>query len=156
MRAVLVLLVLAGILALASCGRLVVLAADPWWSAVSAGAPVAGPAGGVGCAAARVPAVVRRGAGPGGRAGTAARGALPATASTAAVIGPPLSFAARDYAARFPNVTFVLVGGPGADDGIDNTVQLVFDRTAAFREAGALAAAAGPVGGAVRRWPVRA
>jgi hypothetical protein len=62
----------------------------------------------------------------------------------AAVLGPPLSFTAREYAGRFPDVTFVLVGGPGVDDGIANTVQLVFDRTAAFREAGALAAAQGP------------
>jgi hypothetical protein len=144
MRTVASLLVLTGVLALASCGRLVVLAADPWWSAVSAGSPV--------LARQVAFAALRRGYLPSfvavpvrEDAGERLLAALSRGRPAAAVLGPPLSFAAREYAARFPNVTFVLVGGPGADDGIDNTVQLAFDRTAAFREAGALAAAAGPV-----------
>jgi hypothetical protein len=63
----------------------------------------------------------------------------------AVVLGPPLSLEMGGIAARFPDVTFVLVGGSGADDGIANTIQLAFDRTDAFRAAGALAAAAGTV-----------
>jgi hypothetical protein len=144
MRTVSSLLVLAGVFALASCSRLVVLAADPWWSAVSAGSPV--------LARQVALAALRRGYLPSfvavpvrEDAGERLLAALSRGRPAAAVLGPPLSFAAREYATRFPKVTFVLVGGPGADDGIDNTVQLTFDRTAAFREAGALAAAAGPV-----------
>jgi hypothetical protein len=143
-RAVPALLALAGTLALASCGRLVVLAADPWWSAVTGGSPaltrqVAYAALRRGYLPSFVAVAVRE------DAGERLLGALSRGGVSAAVIGPPLSSAARDYAARFPSVTFVLVGGPSADDGIDNTVQLAFDRTAAFREAGALAAASGPV-----------
>jgi hypothetical protein len=147
-----VLLVLAGTLALGSCGRLVVLAADPWWSAVSAGSPalarqVARDALRRGYVPSFVTAAVRED--PRERLlAELARGR-----TTAVVLGPPLSFAPREYADRFPEVTFVLVGGPGADDGIANTVQLVFDRTAAFRKAGSLAAAIGPV--AVLSGPAR-
>jgi hypothetical protein len=145
-RAVSSLLILAGILALASCGRLVVLAADPWWSAVSAGSPT--------LARQVALAALRRGYLPTFVAVPAredARERLLTALSrgrgrpAAVVLGPPLSFAAGEYANRFPDVTFVLVGGPGGDDGMVNTVQLAFDRTAAFGAAGSLAAAAGPV-----------
>ena len=120
------------------------LAADPWWSAVSAGSPS--------LARQVTRDALRRGYFP--SVVTAAvredvrerlLTALSSGRTAAVVLGPPLSFTPREYAERFPEVTFVLVGGPGADDGIANTVQLVFDRTAAFREAGALAAALGPV-----------
>jgi hypothetical protein len=144
LRAVSALLVLAVVPALASCGRLVVLAADPWWSAVSAGRAVT--------ARQVAMAALRRGYAP-SFVGVPVRqdarehllAALSRRRTAAAVLGPPLSFDVRELAARFPSVMFVLVGGSGADDGIANTIQLVFDRAEAFREAGALAAGAGPV-----------
>jgi hypothetical protein len=137
-------LALAGALALVSCSRLVVLAADPWWSAVSAGSPeltreVALAALRRGCLPSFVTAAVRED--PRERL----LAVLSRGRTAAVVLGPPLSFAAREYAERFPHATFVLVGGTGADDGIANTVQLVFDRSPAFREAGSLAATVGPV-----------
>jgi hypothetical protein len=134
--------VLAGSLAPVSCGRLLVLAADPWWTAASGGSPslarrldVAALRAGYLPAFVEVP--VRE------DARERLLEALSRRRVAAAVIGPPLSSSADEYAARFPGTTFVLVGGTGADDGIPNTVQLVFDRAAAFQEAGALAAAAG-------------
>jgi hypothetical protein len=121
-----------------------VIAADPWWSAVSAGSPVlsrqvAWVALRRGYLPSFVAVPVRE------DAGERLLAALSRGRPAAAVLGPPLSFAAREYAARFPNVTFVLVGGPDTEDGIGNTVQLSFDRTSAFREAGSIAAMAGPV-----------
>ena len=119
------------------------LADDRWWGAVSAGS--AAPARQVALAA------LRKGYWPtfitvGEREDAAER--LQAALSTGriavAVIGPPLSADPGGLAARYPGVRFVLVGGTTADDGIANTVQLVFDRTAAFREAGRIAAEAGP------------
>jgi hypothetical protein len=143
-RAASAILLAAAALALASCGRLVVLAADPWWSAVSDGSQA--------MSRQVAFAVLRRGYLPSfvavavkEDAGERLLAALSRRRHAVAVLGPPLSFDAGAIAARFPDVTFVLVGGSGADDGIANTVQLVFDRTDAFRAAGALAAAAGPV-----------
>ncbi len=141
-RARVVLALAAAAMALASCGRLVVLADEPWWGAVTAGST--SPARQV------MRAVVAKGYWPtflavGGREDASERleAALSGGRIAAAVLGPPLSSDARALAARHPGVTFILVGGLPGDDGIVNTVQLVFDRTAAFREAGRLAAAAG-------------
>jgi hypothetical protein len=143
-RVVSALLLALAVLALGSCGRMVVLAAEPWWSAVSAGSREAGRE--VALAALRrgyLPSFVSAGLreDPKDRLLTA----LSRRRAAAVVVGPPLSLDAAPYAGRFPDVTFVLVGGPPADDGIPNTVQLVYDRRAAFRAAGTLAARAGRV-----------
>lgn len=138
-----VLPVLIATLGLCACGRVAVLAADPWWSAVTGRS--AAFARGVALAALRrgyVTTFVAVSVKEDARARLLE--ALPRLRAGAAVLGPPLSFAAGDIASRFPSVTFVLVDGPGIEDGIPNTVQLSFDRRAAFQAAGALAAAAGP------------
>jgi hypothetical protein len=132
-------------MALASCGRLVVVADDPWWGAVAAGSTTT--------SRQLTWAALRKGYWPaflavGEREDAAER--LEASLSTgriaAAVLGPPLSSSVGAFATRHPGVTFILLGGLPGDDGIANTVQLVFERTEAFREAGRLAAAAGPTG----------
>jgi hypothetical protein len=136
-------LVLAAVtLAFASCGRLVVLADDPWWVSIAAGSP--SPAREVALA------VLKKGYWPvfvavGEREDAAERleAALAGRRTAAVVIGPPLSSGAGGLAERHHDVRFILVGGTGTDDGIANTVQLVFDRTPAFLEAGRVAAAAG-------------
>jgi DNA-binding LacI/PurR family transcriptional regulator len=129
---------------LASCGRLVVLADSPWWSAVTAGSPATGLR--VSWAALRhgyIPSFVAVAAKEDAK--ERLQEALSRRRAAAAVLAPPASLDARDYAARYPEVMFVLVGSPPVDDGIANTVQLAFDRTEAFREAGSLAASVGPV-----------
>ena len=143
-RAVSALAVLAAAASIASCGRLVMLAADPWWSAAAAGSPAT--ARRIGLAALRhgyVPSIVAVPVRESARERLVA--ALSHGRVAVAVLGPPLCFRAGEIAIRFPDVTFVLVGGPDADDGIPNTVQLVYDRAAAFHEAGSIAAAAGTV-----------
>ncbi len=133
----------AAAMVLASCGRLVVLADDPWWGAVTAGSNQS--------ARQVARAVLSKGYWPtflavGEREDASQRleTALVDGRIAVAVVGPPLASDAIALAARHPGVTFVLLGGPPGDDGVANTVQLEFDRTAAFREAGRLAAAAGP------------
>jgi hypothetical protein len=135
----------AAAMALASCGRLVVVADGPWWGAVTAGSAV--PSRQVTCAA------LRRGywatfLAVGEREDAAERleASLSARRFAAAVLGPPLSSGAGALAMRHPGVTFILIGGPPGEDGVANTVQLVYDRTAAFREVGRLAAGVGPTG----------
>jgi hypothetical protein len=130
-------------ISLASCGRLVVLADDPWWGAVAAGSTA--PARQV------AKAVLAKGYWPTFLAVAEREDAserleavLGAGRIAVVVIGPPLSTDAAALAARHPGVTFILLGGLPGDDGFANTVQLAFDRTTAFREAGRLAAAAGP------------
>jgi len=137
-------LVLAGSLALASCGRLVVLADSPWWSAVTAGSPrLAVQVTGEALRHGYVPSFVAVAATEDAR--ERLQGALENRRAAVVVLAPPASLDAREYAARYPEATFVLVGTPPADDGIANTIQLAFDRTEAFREAGSLAASAGQV-----------
>jgi hypothetical protein len=121
----------------------VVLAGDPWWAAVCGGSPKL--ARQVALSALQrgyLPAFVAVPAREDVRERLLA--ALSRRGVAAAVLGPPISYAAGEYAGRFPRVTFILVGAAAADDGIANTVQLVFDRDAAFREAGSLAASVGP------------
>lgn len=120
------------------------LADSPWWSAVSANSPR--PRLQVAREALRhgyLPSFVSVAATEDARERLQA--ALDRMPAAAVVLGPPASLDAREYAARYPEATFVIVGGPSADDGIENTIQLVFDRTDAFREAGSLAASTGPV-----------
>jgi len=57
------------------------------------------------------------------------------------VVGPLLSFQWKQFAAAFPRTRFILVDVPAPDAGApSNAVFLTFDRTAAFRAAGQLAA----------------
>jgi len=135
-------LLLLATLGLCSCARVVVLAADPWWSAVTGGSPA--------LAREVTAAALRRGYLPTFvvvpvREDPRERLAEPLARlrPAAAVLGPPLSSDAGALASRFPDVTFVLVGGRGIEDGIANTVQISFDRIGAFREAGTIAAASG-------------
>jgi hypothetical protein len=144
MRAASAAIVLAVVAALASCGRLVVLADSPWWGAVTAGSRK--------LAMRVVWESLRHGYLPSFLEVAAAedarerlQGTLTRGRTAVAVLGPPVSLDAREFAVRYPLTTFVLIGAPPADDGIANTIQLVFDRTDAFREAGSLAASAGAV-----------
>lgn len=126
-----------------SCGRLVVLAADPWWGAVAAGSPA--PARAVALAALRagfLPAFLP--VGDRQDAAEVLEADMARRRAAAVLVGPPLAVDAGRLAARHPDVTFVLAGATAGDDGIGNTVQLVFDRSAAFRDAGRLAAGRGP------------
>jgi hypothetical protein len=142
-RAVAGLALAAAAMALAGCGRLVVVADEPWWGAVTAGSTAT--------SRELTWTALRNGCWPtflavGEREDASERleAALSAGRIAAAVLGPPLSSSAGALATRHPGVTFILLGGPPGDDGIANTVQLVFERTGAFREAGRLAAAVGP------------
>lgn len=80
------------------------------------------------------------------------------------ILGPLASFEGARIAGSFPGTRFILVDGQGGEDAAGNTVQLQFDRRAAFRTAGAAAArsaadgAAGPTGrvGVVRMLPAGA
>jgi hypothetical protein len=144
MRAIPAGAVLAAALVLASCGRLVVLADAPWWSAVTAGSPT--PSLRVTWEALRhgyVPSFVAVAANEDPKARL--QEALSRVHAAVVVLAPPASLDAREYATRYLEATFVLVDSPTADDGMANTVQLAFDRTAAFREAGSLAASVGAV-----------
>ncbi len=58
------------------------------------------------------------------------------------VIGPLLSLQWRDYAVSHEHTHFILIGGEAAPDLPPNITQILYDRTGAYRSAGAAAAAA--------------
>jgi basic membrane lipoprotein Med (substrate-binding protein (PBP1-ABC) superfamily) len=58
------------------------------------------------------------------------------------VVGPLLSYEWESFAARFPNLRFILIGDIPPGEVPSNVLVLTFDRTAAFRSAGRLASQA--------------
>jgi len=54
----------------------------------------------------------------------------------AAIVSPLVSLTAVDLARRFPGTIFLLLGGARRDDLPPNCIQILFDRSSAFRTAG--------------------
>ena len=65
--------------------------------------------------------------------------ALSARRFAAVIVGPLLSFQAGAVAVQHPSVDFILLEAAPLEDALANTIQLVFDRSDAFRATGRIA-----------------